>query len=208
MGQYHGYEGFRSSASCAGLHNPRFSLLHWFYPPYTSRHSRLASLLASSAASFLPRAPREGQVGPTSAPHLMRPPRHAPRPVPLRRDPQRGAGDSALPDRRPHHRLRRTKPRASNHSSTGPSTSTARPTLRVTELQPIGVISPTGRSSAASSAPDRMTIWLARPTEGVHGRPPNVPVVITGNLELSPVICRCCCVAWSQNQKRNADFRE
>jgi len=46
MGQYHGYEGFQEFSKLRPVFtNPRFSLLHWFYPPYTSRHSRLANLL-------------------------------------------------------------------------------------------------------------------------------------------------------------------
>jgi coniferyl-aldehyde dehydrogenase len=46
MGQYHGYEGFLEFSKLRPVFtNPRFSLLHWFYPPYTSRHTRLANLL-------------------------------------------------------------------------------------------------------------------------------------------------------------------
>src|SRR5215813_5341782 len=46
MGQYHGYEGFLEFSKLRPVFtNPRMSLLHWFYPPYTSRHSRLANLL-------------------------------------------------------------------------------------------------------------------------------------------------------------------
>ena len=46
MGQYHGYEGFLEFSKLRPVFtNPRFSLLHWFYPPYTSRHTRLANML-------------------------------------------------------------------------------------------------------------------------------------------------------------------
>ena len=46
MGQYHGYEGFLEFSKLRPVFtNPRFSLLHWFYPPYTARHTRLANLL-------------------------------------------------------------------------------------------------------------------------------------------------------------------
>jgi coniferyl-aldehyde dehydrogenase len=46
MGQYHGYEGFLEFSKLRPVFtNPRFSLLHWFYPPYTSRHARLANML-------------------------------------------------------------------------------------------------------------------------------------------------------------------
>jgi coniferyl-aldehyde dehydrogenase len=46
MGQYHGYEGFLEFSKLRPVFtNPRFSLLHWFYPPYTNRHARLANML-------------------------------------------------------------------------------------------------------------------------------------------------------------------
>jgi coniferyl-aldehyde dehydrogenase len=46
MGQYHGYEGFLEFSKLRPVFtNPRFSLLHWFYPPYTRRHTQLANLL-------------------------------------------------------------------------------------------------------------------------------------------------------------------
>ena len=38
MGQYHGHEGFLEFSKLRPVFtNPRFSLLHWFYPPYTAR---------------------------------------------------------------------------------------------------------------------------------------------------------------------------
>jgi coniferyl-aldehyde dehydrogenase len=46
MGQYHGYEGFLEFSKLRPVFtNPRFSALHWFYPPYTAKHTRLANLL-------------------------------------------------------------------------------------------------------------------------------------------------------------------
>ena len=46
MGHYHGYEGFLEFSKLRPVFtNPRFSLLHWFYPPYTTRHTRLIDLL-------------------------------------------------------------------------------------------------------------------------------------------------------------------
>jgi coniferyl-aldehyde dehydrogenase len=46
MGQYHGYEGFLEFSKLRPVFtNPRFSLLHWFYPPYTAKHTRLANML-------------------------------------------------------------------------------------------------------------------------------------------------------------------
>ena len=46
MGQYHGYEGFLEFSKLRPVFtNPRFSLLHWFYPPYTRRQGRLFDLL-------------------------------------------------------------------------------------------------------------------------------------------------------------------
>jgi coniferyl-aldehyde dehydrogenase len=46
MGQYHGYEGFLEFSKLRPIfRNPRFSLLHLFYPPYAPRHRRLLDLL-------------------------------------------------------------------------------------------------------------------------------------------------------------------
>jgi coniferyl-aldehyde dehydrogenase len=46
MGQYHGYEGFLEFSKLRPVFkNPKLSLLHLFYPPYTARHSRLVNLL-------------------------------------------------------------------------------------------------------------------------------------------------------------------
>lgn len=46
MGQYHGYEGFLEFSKLRPVFtNPRFSLLHWFYPPYTKRQARLFDFL-------------------------------------------------------------------------------------------------------------------------------------------------------------------
>jgi coniferyl-aldehyde dehydrogenase len=46
MGQYHGYEGFVEFSKMRPVFtNPRFSLLHLFYPPYTGRQNRLVDLL-------------------------------------------------------------------------------------------------------------------------------------------------------------------
>jgi coniferyl-aldehyde dehydrogenase len=46
MGQYHGYEGFLEFSKLRPVFtNPRLSLLHWFYPPYTKRQSRLFDML-------------------------------------------------------------------------------------------------------------------------------------------------------------------
>ncbi|MBI3782976.1 MAG: coniferyl aldehyde dehydrogenase [Deltaproteobacteria bacterium] len=42
MGQYHGYEGFLEFSKLRPVFtNPTFSLLHFAYPPYTKRHSRM-----------------------------------------------------------------------------------------------------------------------------------------------------------------------
>ena len=46
MGHYHGYEGFLEFSKLRPVFtNPRLSLLHMFYPPYTARHRRLLDLL-------------------------------------------------------------------------------------------------------------------------------------------------------------------
>lgn len=46
MGQYHAHEGFLEFSKLRPVFtNPRFSLLRWFYPPYTRRHARLIKLL-------------------------------------------------------------------------------------------------------------------------------------------------------------------
>ena len=46
MGQYHGPEGFLEFSKLRPVFTqPRFSLLQWFYPPYTARHRRLINLL-------------------------------------------------------------------------------------------------------------------------------------------------------------------
>ena len=46
MGHYHGYEGFLEFSKLRPVfRNPRLSLLHLFYPPYTPRHRRLLDLL-------------------------------------------------------------------------------------------------------------------------------------------------------------------
>jgi coniferyl-aldehyde dehydrogenase len=46
MGHYHGYEGFLEFSKLRPVFtNPRLSLLHLFYPPYTPRHRRLLDLL-------------------------------------------------------------------------------------------------------------------------------------------------------------------
>lgn len=46
MGHYHGYEGFLEFSKLRPVFTqPRFSLLHLFYPPYTARHRRLLDLL-------------------------------------------------------------------------------------------------------------------------------------------------------------------
>lgn len=46
MGHYHGREGFLEFSKLRPVFtNPRVSLLHWFYPPYTSRTRRLINLL-------------------------------------------------------------------------------------------------------------------------------------------------------------------
>jgi coniferyl-aldehyde dehydrogenase len=46
MGHYHGYEGFLEFSKLRPVFtNPRFSLLHLFYPPYTAKHRRLLDLL-------------------------------------------------------------------------------------------------------------------------------------------------------------------
>jgi coniferyl-aldehyde dehydrogenase len=50
MGQYHGYEGFLEFSKLRPVFkNPRFSLLHLFYPPYGKRQSRLFNLLLKYA---------------------------------------------------------------------------------------------------------------------------------------------------------------
>ena len=46
MGHYHGYEGFLEFSKLRPVFtNPRLSLLHLFYPPYTAKHRRLLGLL-------------------------------------------------------------------------------------------------------------------------------------------------------------------
>ncbi len=46
MGHYHGYEGFLEFSKLRPVFtNPRLSLLHLLYPPYTTRHRRLIDLL-------------------------------------------------------------------------------------------------------------------------------------------------------------------
>ncbi len=46
MGHYHGYEGFLEFSKLRSIFtNPRLSLLHLFYPPYTARTRQLLSLL-------------------------------------------------------------------------------------------------------------------------------------------------------------------
>jgi coniferyl-aldehyde dehydrogenase len=46
MGQYHGLEGFLELSKLRPVFtNPRISLLHLFYPPYTARHRRVVELL-------------------------------------------------------------------------------------------------------------------------------------------------------------------
>jgi coniferyl-aldehyde dehydrogenase len=46
MGHYHGYEGFLEFSKLRPVFsNPRLSLLHLFYPPYTPKHRRLLGLL-------------------------------------------------------------------------------------------------------------------------------------------------------------------
>lgn len=46
MGHYHGREGFLEFSKLRPVFtNPRFSLLHLFYPPYTARHRRLLDWL-------------------------------------------------------------------------------------------------------------------------------------------------------------------
>jgi coniferyl-aldehyde dehydrogenase len=46
MGHYHGHEGFLEFSKLRPVFtNPRVSLLHLFYPPYTPRHRRLLDLL-------------------------------------------------------------------------------------------------------------------------------------------------------------------
>jgi len=46
MGQYHGYEGFLEFSKLRPVFtNPRMSLLHWFYPPYSKRQARLFDML-------------------------------------------------------------------------------------------------------------------------------------------------------------------
>ena len=46
MGHYHGHEGFLEFSKLRPVFtNPRFSALHWFYPPYTARTRRLINLL-------------------------------------------------------------------------------------------------------------------------------------------------------------------
>jgi coniferyl-aldehyde dehydrogenase len=46
MGQYHGHEGFLEFSKLRPVFsNPRLSLLHLFYPPYTRRHTRLVNFL-------------------------------------------------------------------------------------------------------------------------------------------------------------------
>jgi coniferyl-aldehyde dehydrogenase len=46
MGHYHGYEGFLEFSKLRPVFkNPRLSLLHMFYPPYTAKHRTLLNLL-------------------------------------------------------------------------------------------------------------------------------------------------------------------
>jgi coniferyl-aldehyde dehydrogenase len=46
MGHYHGREGFLEFSKLRPVFtNPRLSLLHLFYPPYSRRHTRLVKLL-------------------------------------------------------------------------------------------------------------------------------------------------------------------
>lgn len=46
MGQYHGHEGFLEFSKLRPVFtNPRLSLLHMAYPPYTSRHKRMFQLM-------------------------------------------------------------------------------------------------------------------------------------------------------------------
>lgn len=46
MGHYHGYEGFLEFTKLRPVFtNPRLSMLHWFYPPYTARTRRMINLL-------------------------------------------------------------------------------------------------------------------------------------------------------------------
>jgi coniferyl-aldehyde dehydrogenase len=46
MGHYHGHEGFLEFSKLRPIfRNPRLSLLHLFYPPYTARHRTLLNLL-------------------------------------------------------------------------------------------------------------------------------------------------------------------
>lgn len=46
MGQYHGREGFLEFSKLRPVFtNPRFSLLHHFYPPYKAQHTRLVNAL-------------------------------------------------------------------------------------------------------------------------------------------------------------------
>ena len=46
MGHYHGHEGFLEFSKLRPVfRNPRLSLLHLFYPPYTNMHRRVMELL-------------------------------------------------------------------------------------------------------------------------------------------------------------------
>jgi len=46
IGQYHGREGFLEFSKLRPVFtNPRLSMLHLFYPPYTPRHRRLLGLM-------------------------------------------------------------------------------------------------------------------------------------------------------------------
>lgn len=46
MGQYHGYEGFLEFSKLRPIFtSPRLSLLHYFYPPYGPRHTRMLDLI-------------------------------------------------------------------------------------------------------------------------------------------------------------------
>ncbi len=46
MGQYHGWEGFVEFSKLRPVFkNPRLSLLHQFYPPYTEKHGRMLDFL-------------------------------------------------------------------------------------------------------------------------------------------------------------------
>ena len=45
IGHYHGYEGFVEFSKMRPVFtSPRFSLLHWFYPPYTGKQERMIDM--------------------------------------------------------------------------------------------------------------------------------------------------------------------